>query len=503
MAGRLRGQAGILAGELAQALAVARSHPFAVAAFALNMLWATLAFLAPVARARAAMPTAGLLLSVVVPYACVGVACLALSLSFRRWRFELGGAWVRPVEAGCMSMGTLCAAAVLESPSVLGPAGAQAAGWLTYGVGCSCLAAGVALFRVDVDRMLGWLGSRKALLVVCAGILLAAPFAALALGARPAWALPASAALPPLACAALRLETRGFPQRRYYRADKDISLPTPTQFIATSFFQGMASGVSCGAVFAGAGGGLALAGPLCAAAWPAGVALALAAVSFARLDFNRMLYKLGFPLLSLGFLLCALWPQAAAGDAVGAAAATFLDAVLWSLGAFIIRDMGAPACWIASYPGAALYGGTAAGALAVWLLALAGADGRLLEVELPLAAAGAMLGASLLLLSEKNMRSGWGTCSIGSRPDAETSLGMAVAYLAGEHGLTAREADVVRALARGGSRADAADALGVGEETVKTHLRSVYRKLDVHSIAELAGLVGRTVAQLGEDEGGR
>ena len=49
--------------------------------------------------------------------------------------------------------------------------------------------------------------------------------------------------------------------------------------------------------------------------------------------------------------------------------------------------------------------------------------------------------------------------------------------------LTAREADVVRLLARGRTYAQAAVELGMSAQTVGTHVKNAYRKLDVHSAA--------------------
>lgn len=50
--------------------------------------------------------------------------------------------------------------------------------------------------------------------------------------------------------------------------------------------------------------------------------------------------------------------------------------------------------------------------------------------------------------------------------------------------LTDREQDVLRCLVRGLSYSDTARDLGVKENTVRTHVRSVYRKLQVHSVAQ-------------------
>jgi DNA-binding CsgD family transcriptional regulator len=53
------------------------------------------------------------------------------------------------------------------------------------------------------------------------------------------------------------------------------------------------------------------------------------------------------------------------------------------------------------------------------------------------------------------------------------------------HSLTRRERQVVEMAQRGFSTAGIAYQLGMGEETVRTHLRNIYRKFGVHSRLEL------------------
>lgn len=50
--------------------------------------------------------------------------------------------------------------------------------------------------------------------------------------------------------------------------------------------------------------------------------------------------------------------------------------------------------------------------------------------------------------------------------------------------LTLRERDVLRALVRGLAYKQVADELGLSIDTVRTHIRGIYRKLQVHSVAE-------------------
>lgn len=49
--------------------------------------------------------------------------------------------------------------------------------------------------------------------------------------------------------------------------------------------------------------------------------------------------------------------------------------------------------------------------------------------------------------------------------------------------LSGREVDVLRLIARGRTYAQVARELGVSAHTVGSHIKSAYRKLDVHSAA--------------------
>jgi DNA-binding NarL/FixJ family response regulator len=54
-------------------------------------------------------------------------------------------------------------------------------------------------------------------------------------------------------------------------------------------------------------------------------------------------------------------------------------------------------------------------------------------------------------------------------------------------GLSERERDVLRGLVQGLAYKQVADRLGISLDTVRTHVRGVYRKLQVHSVAEAVG----------------
>lgn len=62
--------------------------------------------------------------------------------------------------------------------------------------------------------------------------------------------------------------------------------------------------------------------------------------------------------------------------------------------------------------------------------------------------------------------------------------------MAQQYGLTEREVDMVRYLARGRSRAYISEDLFISENTVKSYIKNVHTKTDVHSKQELLDLLG-------------
>ena len=64
-----------------------------------------------------------------------------------------------------------------------------------------------------------------------------------------------------------------------------------------------------------------------------------------------------------------------------------------------------------------------------------------------------------------------------------------LAAIAERFGLTAREADIMGLYAQGRSRAFISTQLVISENTVRDHLKNIYRKLDVHNKQELIDLI--------------
>ena len=423
------------------------------------------------------------------PYAVTGVILLIFAAFYKRTRIVLNERWHRVATVGCMTAGSICQVVWMASFS-------PGATWdpsltLAFAASILLVAAGTTFFRIEIDRAFGWSGARTTLVCTAGGA--AILFAAYLVSARlPDWAYYAAAvALPTLTALALSKETRKYPASKYYTWGRDVELPIPRAFVITSFIQGTASG--CFFVIATALLGNQTAAALRfgdLAAMPLAILLIIVASKGLHMDFNRLIYKTSFPVLAIGFALAAFLPMSPrVFCTVFSSGCVFIDLVLWSLGAFVMKNMGIPVVWIATLPGAALYLGRAFGAVSLSTVfsGFVISEPRLAAMTVALL----LLASSLCLISEKNMKSGWGTFRIGSQESFATSQSAAVALIASERGLTSRESEVLALYAKGYGRGEAAEGLGVSEETVKTHVRSLYRKLDVHSREELVELVAQ------------
>ncbi len=101
----------------------------------------------------------------------------------------------------------------------------------------------------------------------------------------------------------------------------------------------------------------------------------------------------------------------------------------------------------------------------------------------------------LLWKSEPAVNADWGTAGIelesGERVvSPRERLIDRCEQLAEEYGLTAREAEVLALLAQRKTRSEIEQELFLSQNTVKTHIRHVYAKLDVHSKEDVYDLVG-------------
>ena len=103
-----------------------------------------------------------------------------------------------------------------------------------------------------------------------------------------------------------------------------------------------------------------------------------------------------------------------------------------------------------------------------------------------------LFACALFLSSGRNLKYGWGTVLPGEGGLEAGDLAGIVRFVATERAVTQRETEVMLLLAQGKTRRAICEELTVSPDTVKTHVRAIYRKLDVHSQQEL---IDRIVAE--------
>ncbi|WP_139652636.1 helix-turn-helix transcriptional regulator [Raoultibacter phocaeensis] len=84
---------------------------------------------------------------------------------------------------------------------------------------------------------------------------------------------------------------------------------------------------------------------------------------------------------------------------------------------------------------------------------------------------------------------------VASHQDVEATLEERCARMARECDLTRREEAILGLLLEGKTRSEIADALVVSQNTVKTHIRNLYKKMGVSGKSELAHVMGECRAE--------
>ncbi|MEE8716508.1 MAG: helix-turn-helix transcriptional regulator [Coriobacteriales bacterium] len=119
------------------------------------------------------------------------------------------------------------------------------------------------------------------------------------------------------------------------------------------------------------------------------------------------------------------------------------------------------------------------------------------HVAVDVVMAGLLILVAAMLLSERNVSSSdWGvvlkrSVSVqGAQALERNRLAVKCQELARRAGLTPREQEVLVLMARGRTLGEMSRELYIGTNTVKTHSKHVYQKLDIHSRAELLELLG-------------
>lgn len=222
--------------------------------------------------------------------------------------------------------------------------------------------------------------------------------------------------------------------------------------------------------------------PLSTAGFVVAALVSVAAIYVLKLDFNRLIYQVGFPLIAIGFLVMVLFGNAFVGYVLSIAGYRFTEMVIWILGIYLTTRIAHSQDWLFLLIGGLLSLGQAIGLVSM--------DGRFEEylAQISIVAVTMLLLGSLFLITSKDARESWGIVSPGA-PDGRVCFDDACAMVARRSMLSSREAEVFALLAQGRNKRLISSKLVLSENTVKTHISNVYQKLGVHSQQELIDLV--------------
>ncbi|WP_283171061.1 helix-turn-helix transcriptional regulator [Curtanaerobium respiraculi] len=230
----------------------------------------------------------------------------------------------------------------------------------------------------------------------------------------------------------------------------------------------------------------------------AAAVLVYSAVCFKRGTFEfSILYKIALPLL-----LVSLLPFRWVGG-IGSAVAGFCALASYTLCLIVIMVIlsgivykyGVNALWLFGIERAVRLLAVQLG-ITVADLAEVTAEITPLQVSVIAAMGASVVVATMLLLSEKQLTAPWGAVLREKIPEereelaGKNRLGTKCYELGGQYGLTPREEEIMLLLAQGKKPAQIEKELFVANSTVKTHMKHIYQKLDIHSRAEMFELLG-------------
>ena len=216
----------------------------------------------------------------------------------------------------------------------------------------------------------------------------------------------------------------------------------------------------------------------------------LAVVLGAKKAFNfAQLWRIVLTVLAIDVLCQAMLPQITVIRCVESSAWDLLVLFTWLTVVDIARHAKLNSSVVIGV-GWAFYAGSFAGGsmLASWFFAMQ-VD---VAVTTLLMSALALVGTFCLEVRDQDTK--WIFAELSgersSAPEDHRSIDERCAAIGQQHGLTPRELEVMQMLCKGRTKSYIAETLYLTENTVRSHTKHIYTKLDVHSKQELMSLVG-------------
>lgn len=457
-----------------------RERPLRVIGFGLFWSWIWLLFQNSERIAAAESPSLLLTLLCYLPTLFYTLGFVTIGILYRTRHIVPGGRLYETSLAIALTVGTV----FVVTGFWLYPTHSQTGFALCF-LGCILAGFCASFLHTEWVRLFVSLGAR-ATLINCVFATLLAGAIVLATEVAPLWVVwPFLMAVPGVSAVILFRDPLQHCENT--RASDSPEMYLPWKLLATAFVQGLSLGLI--AVLSSSF----FEAPSIAATvgYILGALLIFGVVLFFRVDYNSFIYKIGFPIMATAWLVVLVMGQANSFS-IGAHATgyRFVDLAIWSVTIYIIKEKQLPTNWVCAVNTSALMAGQFLGtglALLPTLSVLRPLKEQFLGMYAALMVF-LLFMVALLVFSTKNLKTGWGLV----RPSDETApdaLAEACRKLGSYRRLTRREVDILIYLARGRNRAFICEELVLAQDTVKTYIRTVYRKLEVHSQQELISIV--------------
>ncbi len=229
-------------------------------------------------------------------------------------------------------------------------------------------------------------------------------------------------------------------------------------------------------------------------------ALLFTLVSFVlRMNFNHMIYRFSFVLMATGCLMCAIAIQSPEwGYSLFCAGYHCFEMLVWCLCSYFVYYRNVSPNWLGGLCVGSLMTGRFLGSIFLFV-----SQSNFFEITMSATVAilmFALMLTALMLANNRNLLEVWGMAKPGDTEDESKLISLCCARLSKQFSLTKRENEVLEHLVRGATRASISQQLVLSEETIKTHIRHIYQKCDVHSRAELDELVKPLFNELKHDQ---
>lgn len=467
--------------RLAQSVA---SRPFLLAALALYWTWVNMAFQGPLFFPSVLMPSGEYYASWIGPVAISAAAYFSLGMWFKRTNVVFRQRWYVGAVSALMAGGALLCylwiyffeASLSSTFSVV----LYALGSLGVGLGTACL-------LIEWGRVFGYLGPREVLFqgivaMLCSALCICLlSFVPLLFGQLLFVAIP----LPLAVCWYKAMHS--LPKKTLFEHGLNAELRTPYKFLITALLHGLALGVLLGSTVQQANEPDTVL--LNALSFVVAAVLLFLTAVFVKMDFNHLIYQVGFGIMATGSLLVAILVGVPGlGNFIQFVGFCYVHLIMWGVCAYLTKNFDLPATWVVAWPTCALMVGQLVGGTTASIL-VQQPDATYWLQTAAMVVTFILLMAALLMMSNRNLTTGWGIARPASTIGPDGGLDAAMQLLATENRMTPRETDTLVLLARGRNRKHISEELVVSEETVKSHVSNIYRKLGIHTQQELMDLV--------------